>query len=180
VYPSACIATADRACAPVCVNDYSTMGARLRALREEARLSREDVASIAGVRGQTIYKYETDEIAVGAEALIAISERFKTDPRWILRGDPEDGPVLEAFAEFERTIAPTLRPPLTIGERGKLIWTRHHNPRPEKYLADLIREREGETPAEAAASAAAMTEATTKGRAWSVPAKSRRHRGGGT
>lgn len=173
---SASIASRFRACVAVGVPDYATKGARLRALRTEAGMSREDLAPIAGVRAQTIYRYETDEIEIGAEALLAMSDRFRTDPRWIQRGDPPDPAVIEAFAAFEAEIAPTLKPPLTLGERGKLIWARHHNPRPEKYLADLIREREGESLDEAQASADATETARRKGDAWGITRKARRHR----
>lgn len=163
-------------CVAIYVGEYSTRGARLRALREERGMSREQLAPMIGVRGQSIYRYENDSMEIGAETLLAAADVFGTDARWIMRGDPEDAHVIEAFREFEKSIAPTISPALSLAERGKLIWIRHHNPRPEKYLSDLIREREGESDSDRAASDAATGEAKKKGEKWGVVRKLTRHR----
>ncbi len=153
------------------VSEYKTRGDRLRALRDDAGLVREDVATKTGVRGQTIYRYETGEIEeVGGDALLALAALYRTDPRWIMHGDPRDPDRMAAFADFETRIAPTLRPPMGLGERGHLVWARMHHPSPEKFLRELLDAREGESPADAAASEAATGAAKAKGAAMGAKA----------
>jgi transcriptional regulator with XRE-family HTH domain len=145
------------------VPSFDTPGARLRALREESGLSRDAAGERAGVRGQTLYRYEERGMVIGSEHLLALADLFATDARWIVRGDPPDERISVAFAEFERRIAPTIDPPMRLGERGKLIWMRHHDARPERYMLALLDERAGESPEDAAASAAATATARARG-----------------
>jgi transcriptional regulator with XRE-family HTH domain len=154
--------------------DFGTLGKRLRALREEAGLSREKLADRAreaghaGVRAGQIHKYETGENAMmEADRAVALAEALSTDVRWLINGDPPGG-LGSAFETFERTVAPTLNPPMTIAERGRLVWARFRNPTAERYLETLLRERDARSPEAEAASREATAAAKAKASAAGV------------
>lgn len=51
-----------------------TSGGRLRKLREDARLTRTELAAASGVTATTIYRAETDRRGLGAETLRKIAD----------------------------------------------------------------------------------------------------------
>ena len=174
-YPSPSIAPRSATWPPPSVAKHQTPGERLRALREETGLSREIVCESVGVRGQTLYRYEKDEIEeMGGDALLALARFYNTSADWIVFGDPPNAPP--GFREFVDVLAPTLDPPLKLSERGRLAYQflRHHHPSGARYLAHLQEERAGESEADAAASGAAMDTARSKGAARGVPTRKRR------
>lgn len=175
-FTSATIARDLRACAYESVDDFPSLGARLRALRTERGLAQATLGDLVGVRNQTIHRYEKGEVLMmEADVAIKIAEAVGTDVRWLISGDPpEVSAEGSAFAEFMQRIAPTLRPPLTLAERGKLVYMRHHQPSPERYLGALLREREGASPEDAKASDVANAAAKAKGAAWGVKPRRRK------
>lgn len=168
------IAPGSDVCGDAPMSEHPTPGSRLRALREERGLSRDAVNEATGIPGQTLYRYEEKGMEIGTDALLVLAALYRTDPRWIVRGDPPSVEVAAAFAAFEATIAPTLDPPMTLAERGHLIWMRQHGARADRYYTDLLDERRGESEAEAKASAEATEEARARGATWAVKTPTRR------
>lgn len=68
--------------------DAVTVGQRLRELRVRAGLTQEDVAAKAGVRSQSIYRYEAGEHVPRSEVVMRLAKLFGVHPEYILQGDP--------------------------------------------------------------------------------------------
>lgn len=63
------------------------IGKRLKKLREDKRISQEEVANILGVKKITYFKYESGEINIPIPKLIELARYFETTPNYLLGFD---------------------------------------------------------------------------------------------
>lgn len=61
-------------------------GGRIRLAREASGLSRDALGIAIGVRGQTIYRWEREDIAPRADTLSRLADALSVDVRWLLTG----------------------------------------------------------------------------------------------
>jgi phage repressor protein C with HTH and peptisase S24 domain/DNA-binding XRE family transcriptional regulator len=83
--------------------DSNTLGARIRAVRDELSLSRERFAQEMGVHKNTIIRYESGERVPDADFLSAMCERWRDiDSAWLLTGKRERqvGAVAEQASNY--------------------------------------------------------------------------------
>ncbi len=67
------------------------LGARLSAVRRQAKLSQEEMAEKLGVSRSAYQYYERGERDLTGSLLLKVFEQFGVDPLWILEGDSETG-----------------------------------------------------------------------------------------
>lgn len=63
------------------------IGKRLKKLREDKRISQEEVANILGIKKITYFKYESGEINIPIPKLIELARYFETTPNYLLGFD---------------------------------------------------------------------------------------------
>lgn len=63
------------------------VGKRVRMARHAAGLSQEDLATAAGVRGQTIHRYERGAVLPGLDALEGIAAATSVTMDWLATGE---------------------------------------------------------------------------------------------
>ena len=68
-------------------SQVSTMGARLRAIRERGRMSQVEFAELLGVSRGALINWEKDESEPPTSVLKLMRGHFDVDPEWLLNGD---------------------------------------------------------------------------------------------
>lgn len=63
------------------------IGKRLKKIRENRKISQEEVASFLGIKKITYFKYESGEINIPIPKLIEIARYFETTPNYLLGFD---------------------------------------------------------------------------------------------
>lgn len=63
------------------------IGKRLKKIRENRKISQEEIASFLGIKKITYFKYESGEINVPIPKLIEIARYFETTPNYLLGFD---------------------------------------------------------------------------------------------
>lgn len=62
------------------------VGTRIRRARQAAGLTQDDLARKVGLRGQTVYRYESGALLPGLVALEAIATVCAVTTDWLIRG----------------------------------------------------------------------------------------------
>ena len=87
------------------VETVSTMGARLRAVRERERMSQVDFAETLGASRSALINWEKDESEPPAGMLRLLRARFDVDPEWLLSGEdlvPRRHHVIQDWQVYDR------------------------------------------------------------------------------
>lgn len=77
------------------------LGKRIRAAREESRMSQLQVGVSLGVSDKTISGYESNRISPPIEKLVALADLFKKPISFFLGGDPKDYKVASRLRAVE-------------------------------------------------------------------------------
>lgn len=99
----------------------STLGQRLETLRTERKLTKEQVAQVAQVRGATVGSWERDKIIPRDDKLKRLSGFFKVSYEWLRVG--VDGAVLLSTSEEHAALIQPL-----IKDRAGLIFDKREIP----------------------------------------------------
>ncbi|MCR5777573.1 MAG: helix-turn-helix domain-containing protein [Lachnospiraceae bacterium] len=67
--------------------NMNTIGARLRVLRECAKISQRELSKEFGIRNSMMSMLESDERSIPIDVLLKYSERFGVSTDWILKGE---------------------------------------------------------------------------------------------
>lgn len=73
--------------------DYKLIGKRARKARKEAKISRNEIASILGVSQQQVYKLETGDNRISSLALYKMSKTYLKPVDWFFEGVEQDSPA---------------------------------------------------------------------------------------
>ncbi len=63
------------------------IGKRLKKIRENRKISQEEIANVLGIKKITYFKYESGEINIPIPKLIEIARYFETTPNYLLGFD---------------------------------------------------------------------------------------------
>lgn len=100
----------------------TTLGERIRALRERAKMTQAALADAVGVRQPTMWRYEKDQMAPGSDVLDRIAAALGTTSRELLRGPQAPTPEPQTTPDLPpRLLAFLELVPVTEGERRHLI-----------------------------------------------------------
>jgi transcriptional regulator with XRE-family HTH domain len=81
------------------------LGARLKALRKDKRLSQKELAAPLGVRYQLLNKYESGLNTPPAEMLVKLADALGTSVDYLLTGNPLDEAKLGSSRLYRRFLA---------------------------------------------------------------------------
>jgi transcriptional regulator with XRE-family HTH domain len=105
--------------------DNTSIGARLRAVRETAGLDQKALAAKVGVSKPTISRWESDRDRPRGEHLFRLAETLQVDAEWLLRGGDDvaraDDQEVEALAAHARREFADLLARLHDGDRTQII-----------------------------------------------------------
>lgn len=60
------------------------IGKRLKKIRENRKISQEEIANVLGIKKITYFKYESGEINIPIPKLIELARYFETTPNYLL------------------------------------------------------------------------------------------------
>jgi transcriptional regulator with XRE-family HTH domain len=87
----------------------STMGERIKLVRERNKMSAEDFAKAVGVRTNTVRRWEQDKFTTSTPKLMKISELFNVPVKWLAEGTGADSNL---FIEERTNLPPAETAPL--------------------------------------------------------------------
>ena len=88
-------------------NLFPLLGERLLSVRKQRRLSREDLAALAGISSRSIVRYEAGEKVPKVGTLGKIAEHLQVRPEWLCGADGEmEAPRLQSFLQAQVAQAP--------------------------------------------------------------------------
>ena len=99
----------------------STIGKRIRELRNSVHLSQDALGAIVKKNGTTVGRYEKDELPIPSDVLEILSDHFNVSTDYIILGRTSDNRELDDFLSKTALDALTLFETLSISDQKEVI-----------------------------------------------------------